>query len=188
MASIDRYFSSLIVDEQSMPLVVDWGRAEDLDDSVRIFDASTDRRSETSNRSEFAASNDAPAPAIIKAEKDEPSASVQQEIVRAISIRQPFVEAILDGKKKIEYRSRKTNIRERVYLYASLTPADEEWFAEFGYRKEDCPTGVIVGTIEIVDCTTNGWEYEIHLANPVRFSKFLKPKNQPQPMFWRPQF
>jgi len=50
------------------------------------------------------------------------------DIRRAISIRQPFVEAILDGKKKIEYRSRKTNIRERVYIYASLGMREEEDF------------------------------------------------------------
>ena len=46
-------------------------------------------------------------------------------IITAISIRQPFVEMILRGNKTIEYRSRKTNIRERVYLYASLTVEKE---------------------------------------------------------------
>lgn len=45
------------------------------------------------------------------------------KITRAISIRQPFVELILRGLKKREYRSKPTNIRERVYLYASLKPA-----------------------------------------------------------------
>ncbi|MBI4768802.1 MAG: ASCH domain-containing protein [Deltaproteobacteria bacterium] len=42
-------------------------------------------------------------------------------IARAISIRQPWVELILLGKKKAEYRSRPTKIRERVYIYASRT-------------------------------------------------------------------
>ena len=45
--------------------------------------------------------------------------------VRAISIRQPYVELIFRGEKKAEYRSIPTNIRERVYIYASLRPADE---------------------------------------------------------------
>ena len=35
----------------------------------------------------------------------------------ALSIRQPHVEQILRGKKKIEYRSMPTNKRERVYIY-----------------------------------------------------------------------
>ncbi len=110
------------------------------------------------------------------------------EIVRAISIRQPFVEAILDGKKKIEYRSRRTNIRERVYLYASKSQPYPETFEEYGYDKANCPTGVIVGTVDVVDCTGVEGDYEIHLANPERLKEFLNPKNQPQPMFWRPQF
>ena len=41
-------------------------------------------------------------------------------IERAISIRQPYAELILRGKKKNEFRSRPTNIRERVYIYAAL--------------------------------------------------------------------
>ena len=40
--------------------------------------------------------------------------------LRALSIRQPYAEQILRGTKTIEYRSVKTNIRERIYIYASL--------------------------------------------------------------------
>src|SRR5205809_702044 len=43
--------------------------------------------------------------------------------MRALSIRQPHAERILRGTKTAEYRSRPTGIRERVYIYASLTPA-----------------------------------------------------------------
>src|SRR2546426_5287471 len=48
---------------------------------------------------------------------------------RAISIRQPLVELILRGIKKKEYRTVPTNIRERVFLYASLRPSPRpmEW-------------------------------------------------------------
>ena len=102
----------------------------------------------------------------------------QKEITRAISIRQPYVEQILRGEKTIEYRTRKTNIRERVYLYASLTKETDE----------DLPTGLIVGSVEIVDCTGYEGNYEWHLASPKRLKKYLKPTNQPQPCFWRPQF
>ncbi len=47
------------------------------------------------------------------------------EITRAISIRQPYVELILQGKKWQEFRSRRTHLRGRVYLYASMTPKDD---------------------------------------------------------------
>jgi hypothetical protein len=110
------------------------------------------------------------------------------KIVRAISIRQPYVEMILRGAKTIEYRSRRTNIRERIYLYASLTVETEECDAE-GYDPSELPTGVIVGTVEIVDCTEEGKsDYEWHLANPKRLPTHLKAKNQPQPGIWRPIF
>jgi hypothetical protein len=45
---------------------------------------------------------------------------------RALSIRQPFAELIMTGKKKHEYRNIPTNIRERVYVYASNTPGPLE--------------------------------------------------------------
>lgn len=112
-------------------------------------------------------------------------------IVRAISIRQPFVELILLGKKVKEYRSRPTNIRERVYLYASLTPDKRpgKWRLA-GKRPGELPTGAIVGTVEIADCRWDERDecYAYRLRNPERLPKPLFAKNQPQPGFWRPQF
>lgn len=109
-------------------------------------------------------------------------------LVRAISIRQPYAELILLGKKTIEYRSRKTNLRERVYIYASLTLADDEAFRKAGLRPDSLLTGLIIGSVEITDCTGEDGDYEWHLANPKRLDKPLTPKNQPQPGIWRPQF
>jgi hypothetical protein len=45
-----------------------------------------------------------------------------------------------------------TNKRERVYIYASMTPADQEAWDEIGLEPGDLPTGVIVGTVEVVGC------------------------------------
>lgn len=112
-------------------------------------------------------------------------------IERAISIRQPFVELILQGVKREEYRSRPTNIRERVYLYASLQPfeSDEEW-AKVEREPGQLPVGLILGTVDIVDCRPDpirdGYAYV--LRDPVRLAQPLKALNQPQPVFWRPEF
>jgi hypothetical protein len=38
-----------------------------------------------------------------------------ERLERALSIRQPYVELILRGKKREEYRSRQTHVRGRVY-------------------------------------------------------------------------
>jgi hypothetical protein len=112
-------------------------------------------------------------------------------IERAISIRQPFVELILQGRKTEEYRSKPTNIRERVYLYASLQPFDseDEW-AKVGCEPGQLPVGLILGSVDIVDCrlTSDGDSYAYVLRDPQRITPPLKATNQPQPVFWRPVF
>lgn len=113
------------------------------------------------------------------------------EITRAISIRQPYVELILRGVKQKEFRSLPTNIRGRVYLYASLRPADDRRAWRVVDRNVGTlPVGVIVGTLDIVDCR---WDdrhsrYEYLLTDPRRIRPHRVPRNQPQPVFWRPTF
>lgn len=51
-------------------------------------------------------------------------ANPPDQLERAISIRQPYVERILVGPKTREFRSRPTRIRGRVYLYAGLMMAE----------------------------------------------------------------
>ena len=108
------------------------------------------------------------------------------KIQRALSIRQPHAENILRGIKKIEYRNRRTHVRERVYIYASKTPAAAKLFAELHCEPGDLPTGVLVGTVEIVDCTGNEGAYKWHLAHPKRLAKRLKPTKKPQPVWFHP--
>ena len=69
--------------------------------------------------------------------------------MRALSIRQPHAEAIMRGVKMIEYRSRATRIRGRVYIYASLgrysSVEEAEMLEEYGIDDvdiEDLPRGV----------------------------------------------
>ena len=114
-----------------------------------------------------------------------------EKLERAVSIRQPYVELILIGKKRAEHRSRPTRIRGRVYLYASLQPGDHAWAART-YRvrcdPEKLTTGRVVGSVEIVGGVDRGDCYWWRLANPRRYRVQLKPRNQPQPSFWKPKF
>ena len=105
---------------------------------------------------------------------------------RALSIRQPYAEQILRRDKKIEYRSQNTNIRERIYIYASKRPGDLSSFTKVGKSPGELPTGVLVGTIRITDCTGSPGNYCWHLADPERFVKPIKPKNRPQPVWFHP--
>src|SRR5271157_5351271 len=76
--------------------------------------------------------------------------------MRALSIRQPWAELILLGHKTIEVRSKRTHLRERVFIYAGLNriePAEEARITqEFEIDVDGLPRGVLVGTVEIVGC------------------------------------
>jgi hypothetical protein len=106
--------------------------------------------------------------------------------MRALSIRQPYAEQILRGQKKMEYRSRPTKIRERVYIYASLTPGDPDDFRKMNIQPGELPTGLLVGTVEIVDCIGSPGNYKWILENPERLLHGLKPLNHPQPVWFYP--
>ncbi|HEV8062931.1 MAG TPA: ASCH domain-containing protein [Gemmataceae bacterium] len=105
----------------------------------------------------------------------------------ALSIRQPFAELILRGVKTIEYRSLRTNRRERVYIYASRIPGDDaaSW-AQVEREPGELPTGVLVGTVEIVGCDGRPGNFHWKLAKPERLGTLIKPTQMPQPMFFRP--
>ena len=79
-------------------------------------------------------------------------------IERAISIKQPFVEQILNDTKRREFRTVPTNIRERVYLYAALKgrPAEDPCWRKLPKTGKQLPVGKIVGSVEIVDCIKRG--------------------------------
>jgi hypothetical protein len=105
---------------------------------------------------------------------------------KALSIRQPYVEQIMRGTKTVEYRSTRTHIRGRVYVYASLTPGPLSKFRAIKAQPGDFPTGLIIGIVEIVDCTGADKDYHWHLANPIRFDVPIKPDNHPQPSWFIP--
>jgi predicted transcriptional regulator len=111
-----------------------------------------------------------------------PSGKIQN---LALSVRQPFAEQIMRGTKKIEYRSKSTKIRGRVYIYASKTPKIEA-YKKMNVVPGTFPVGILVGTVEIVDCKEKSGEYHWHLANPKRLKKPITPETHPQPIWFKP--
>jgi hypothetical protein len=114
----------------------------------------------------------------------------------ALSIAQPWAEAILRGKKKAEYRSFQTHVRGKVYLYASQTrwghDVELTGLRDYGIRSVDPDSldrGFVVGTMDIVGCEKApgkrgvfAWKVE----NVHRFKKPIRPNGQPQPVWFRP--
>ena len=108
-------------------------------------------------------------------------------IRRALSIKQPYAEQILKGDKQHEIRNGRTHIRERIYIYASETPGPTHEFARMQLQPGDLPTGVLVGTVEITDCTPGGTrKFRWHLARPERLSPPIKPVERPSRIWFYP--
>ena len=107
--------------------------------------------------------------------------------LRALSIKQPFAEQIMRGMKRFEYRSQKTNVRGRVYVYASLGPRPAADWKKMNVGPGDVPLGRIVGTVEIFDCrpvSAGGCEWS--LRAPKRLRTPIAPAAHPQPVWFYP--
>jgi len=111
--------------------------------------------------------------------------------MRALSIRQPYVEEILRGIKTMEFRPKRCRIfNERFYIYAAQKPAKRrgiaQCFARLGVEPDELPMGLIVGTAIITHCTRRGDTYRWHLADVRRLKRPRKPKNKRQPVWFYP--
>ena len=68
--------------------------------------------------------------------------------MKALSLKQPFAERVVSGKKTIELRNWNTKFRGKFMIHASKVP-DKTAMERFGF--EYLPLGVIVGEAELVD-------------------------------------
>jgi len=68
----------------------------------------------------------------------------------ALSLRQPWAELILQGKKTIETRRWDTDFRGEFYIHVSKT-VDKEACKEFGFDPDSLITGAIVGKATLLD-------------------------------------
>ena len=108
--------------------------------------------------------------------------------MKALSIKQPYVELILQGRKKIELRKWNTKFRGEFIIHASKVP-DVKAMKRFGFK--DLPFGCVVGKVTLVDIKKYNSDEdqikdkELHLAdtswgthgfileNPIRFEESL---------------
>ncbi len=68
--------------------------------------------------------------------------------MKTLSLKQPYAELILQGKKKIELRKWNTNFRGKFLIHSSKIP-DSKSMKKFGFDNLLC--GAIVGKAELVD-------------------------------------
>ncbi|MBS3141287.1 ASCH domain-containing protein [Candidatus Woesearchaeota archaeon] len=114
--------------------------------------------------------------------------------MKSLSIKQPWAELIMQGKKSIELRKWKTSFKGEFYVHASGNQ-DEEQMKRFNLK--DLPRQAIIGKITLVEVKKYENEqeflkdknkhqaekmefgsYGFILENPVRLEKPIKQKGQ----------
>ena len=107
----------------------------------------------------------------------------EKEVARAITIRQPWAELIIRGRKDVENRSWRTRHRGPLLIHAGVG-ADTEYFEEFDVS-DDVVRGAIIGVVELVECTkkvSSDWHgrgnWGWYLARPHRFKKPIPMKGR----------
>ncbi len=89
--------------------------------------------------------------------------------MKALSLKQPWAELILQGKKKIDLRKWNTKFRGEFLIHSSKNP-DEFAMKKFGFK--NLPNGFIVGRAELIDVKNykdeGGFNEDknLHLASP----------------------
>jgi hypothetical protein len=79
--------------------------------------------------------------------------------MKALSLKQPWAELILQGKKKIELRKWNTKFRGEFLIHASRNP-DEKAMKKFGF--DNLVNGAIIGKANLVDAKKYNTQKELN--------------------------
>lgn len=114
--------------------------------------------------------------------------------MRALTIRQPWAELIIGGRKRYELRSRRTHIRGRIWMHAGRTVEDAD-AERAGLDPTSLPRGVLLGTAELVGCSP----FTPEMADEMRRARIYfgdwednlfawemsSPRRLPEPIPWK---
>ncbi len=107
--------------------------------------------------------------------------------MKALTVKQPWADWIVSGKKDIENRTWRTSYRGRILIHAAKTIVSDSEIENYQLpiarttlRAQaggiPCVTSAIIGSVEVVDCVMNHpsewaekdvWNWV--LANPIKF-------------------
>ena len=91
--------------------------------------------------------------------------------MKVLTIREPWASLILNGYKKYEFRSWKTNYRGKILIHAGLG-IDKDKLDRFRDYNIEYSKGAIIGEAEIVDCILIDKEFkdELRRINPTVYA------------------
>ncbi len=71
--------------------------------------------------------------------------------MKALTIKEPWATLIVDGYKKYEFRSWKTNYRGKILIHAGMS-LESDNLKRFKNYNLTCSKGAIIGEADLVDC------------------------------------
>lgn len=71
--------------------------------------------------------------------------------MKALTIKEPWATLIINGYKKYEFRSWKTNYRGKILIHAGLN-IEKDMLQRFEEYNLEYSKGLIIGEVELVDC------------------------------------
>lgn len=71
--------------------------------------------------------------------------------MKVLTIKEPWATLIIDGYKKYEFRSWKTNYRGKILIHAGMS-LEKDMLERFKDYNLECSKGAIIGEAELVDC------------------------------------
>jgi len=84
--------------------------------------------------------------------------------MKVLTIREPWASLIINGYKKYEFRSWKTNYRGKILIHAGLN-IEKDMLNRFKDYDIECVKGAIIGEAEIVDCILVDEKFNEELRN-----------------------
>lgn len=88
--------------------------------------------------------------------------------MKVLTIKEPWATLIIEGYKKYEFRSWKTNYRGKILIHAGLS-LEKDQLEKFKDYNLECSKGMIIGEAELVDCilVTDEFDKELKSIDPI---------------------
>ena len=92
--------------------------------------------------------------------------------MKVLTIREPWASLIINGYKKYEFRSWKTNYRGKILIHAGIN-IEKDMLNRFKDYNLECVKGGIIGEAELVDCILVDQEFndELRKVDPIVYGR-----------------
>ena len=92
--------------------------------------------------------------------------------MKTLTVKNPWASLIINGYKKYEFRSWKTNYRGKILIHAGLS-IEKNMLPRFESYNLDYINGAIIGEAEIVDCilVDEKFNNELKTINPIVYAR-----------------